>query len=209
VLGNRWGATHTDAVITLRTVFPSLLLTLATIVPAHATEVYIQGNFSSGGTLSGGRFFGNFNISFPVGTSYTSLSSWDILLVEGGQTVQLQNGPSGSYGEVFAEYETQDGALDIQFIDQAYDFLDLFFTVPFTGNAPVLPSTPTGYASDGSLDDGSATGVASGIASTTPLPEPGTWLFTGAGLLALGFVVRRSQRIAPPPPMPCPAQPHA
>jgi hypothetical protein len=174
----------------MKNILLPLLLAAFAAMPAHATLVYFQGTFDTGGTLASGTFSGDFDISFPIGTTFETLSTFDVFLKKGGTTVEIKNGQSNSFAEVFANDEAVTGGLNFQFIDAAFDSLNLFFTVPFTGNAPVLLHTSTGYAANGTLANGTDTLVKTGIASTSPLPEPGTWLLTGLGALLI-YVSRR------------------
>ncbi len=161
------------------------LFAIIAAIPASATTVYFEGTLNTGGSASGGSFYGSFDIGFPVGTAFELLSTYDVFVKQGSTIVEMKNGQSGTYGEVFAQYEAQEGGLNIQFIDTARDSLNLYFTVPFTGNAPLLIHTPTGYASSAGIANGATTAAKTGVASLTPLPEPGTWLLTAAGALVL------------------------
>jgi PEP-CTERM motif len=162
---------------------------------ATATTVYVAGTFDQSlhGPLDGGSFSGSFNISFPIPATFQSLSTYDILLKNslGVTVVEIKNGQSGSFGEVFGEFEVQDAALNLQFIDSHSNFLELFFALPFTGNAPVLLHTTTGYASDVGLNSTQDSMVKTGVASQIPLPEPAAYLLVPGGLVALVFLRRR------------------
>jgi PEP-CTERM motif len=162
---------------------------------ATATTVYVAGTFDQSlhGPLDGGSFSGSFDISFPVPATFQLLSTYDILLKNslGVTVVEIKNGQSGSFGEVFGELEVQDAALNFQFIDSHSNFLELFFALPFTGNAPVLLHTSTGYASDVGLNSTQDSMVKTGVASQLPLPEPAAYVLVSGGLVALVLLRRR------------------
>jgi hypothetical protein len=162
--------------------------------PAKATTVYVAGTFNQSlhGPLDNGSFSGSFNIAFPIPASFQTLSTFDILLKnsQGITMAEIKNGQSGSFGEVFGEFEAQDGALNFQFIDTHSNFLDLFFALPFGGNAPVVLHTSGGFASDAGLNGNQDSGLVSGLASQTPLPEPAAYALVSGGLFAFGLLGR-------------------
>ena len=162
-----------------------LAATLAAL-PASGTIVYVEGTFNADGDLNGGTFSGSFDMDFPT-VDTASLSSFDVVIDGVNGSFEIDSNQSDSVGVYYDQSLTGAGALVIEFLNNNNDdSLDLFFNEPFTGNGSVVPVTTGGYDSQATLSISRATSIASGVASTTPLPEPSTyWLTSVGGLLWL------------------------
>ncbi len=159
---------------------------------AHATTVYVQGSFDHtfGGPLDGGSFSGSFNMTLPAPNSFVLLSTFDIVMWSPGTIIHINNGQSGSFGEVFGDQLATYGALPIQFVDNKGDALDIYFATPFNGSGPVIIHTSKGYIADAVISSNKFSEVAQGVASLTPLPEPSTFAAIAISILIFGVLAR-------------------
>ncbi|GEM_PF-5645074 len=161
-------------------------------LPLHATTVYIQGSFDHafGGPLDGGSFSGSFDMTLPAPNSFVLLTTFDVVMSGPGATIEIKNGQSGSFGEVFGDQIATYGALPLQFVDNKGNSLDIYFATPFNGTGPVIVHTSKGFVADAVVGSNKFSEVAQGGAALTPIPEPSTLAAAAVSILLCGLLAR-------------------